>query len=210
MLITPSHFSIPCFISYVQAFSQNAQYCLKDCCFIFFSSLFTAWFCWDGHDRLWCSEVVLCCDIYTFSLNPICFVPSASHSSPATSICFLPICHTSTPLPWHKAAAQLRFPAWWTSFPTNQKLTTTGLSQLWILSCLLHAYKMKAVKKLKQIHSPSQTKTKMKTLCWNKISPCMLVCPGEKTWNKDDRHLLHSSEHYFSACWDDMKMSWWD
>lgn len=160
---------------------KNVQYCLKDCHFIFFSSLFTVQFCWDAHDRLWCSKVVVCCDIYTFHLNPIHFIPSASHSSPATSICFLPTCHMSAPLPWQKVAAPLHFPAWWTGFPTNGKLTTADLSQLWILNCLLHTYKTKAVKKLKQIHSPSQMKSKMKTLCRNKISPRTLVCPGEKT-----------------------------
>ena len=90
-----------------------------------------------------------------------------------------------------------------TSLPSRQAFPQTEnwqpqifLNQLWILNYLLHTYKTKAIKKPKQIHSPRQTKNKMKIPCWNKISPCMLVCPGEKTWNEDDRHLLHSSVHY--------------
>lgn len=143
-----------------------------------------------GAERWWCAVTS------PFCLNSIHSASSASHSSPALSICFLPTCHTSTSVPWHKAAAQLHFPAQRTGFPTNRKLTTTDLSQLWILNCLLRTYRTKAIKNPKQIHCPRQMKNKMKIHYWNKVSPCMFVCPGEKTWNEDDRHLLHRSVHY--------------
>lgn len=65
----------------------------------------------------------------TFCLNSDS-TPSASYSSPAPAICFLPSCHVHAPPHWHKAAAELHLPARWTGFHTNQKQRTTDLSQL--------------------------------------------------------------------------------
>lgn len=62
---------------------------------------------------------------------------------------------------------------------------------------LLHTYERKPITKPKETHYLWKLKTKMKMSCWNNVSgPSMLVCPGEKMWHEDNRHLLSSSSHY--------------
>lgn len=61
---------------------------------------------------------------------------------------------------------------------------------------LLHTYETKPITKPKETHFPWKPKTKMKIYCWNKVCPFVLVCPGEKMWHEDNRHLLYSSLHH--------------
>lgn len=167
-----------------------------------------------------CSEVVMCCDIWwywltvgpddlrgnnsmilrsTFCLNSDS-APSASHWSPAPAICFLPSCHMNAPPHWHKAAAELHFPARWAGFPTNQKPTATDLAQL-IAFCT--PMKQKQSQSLRKTIPRENWKPKWKYPAETRHDyPCLSV-QGRKSDTKtaDICYTAHSTTY-----WEEMKM----
>lgn len=135
----------------------------------------------------------------TFCLNSDS-APSASYSSPAPAICFLPSSYMNAPPHWHKAAAQLHLPAGWTGFHTNQKQTTTDLSQLISLFTPMKQNQSQSLRK----HIPHDNrKPKWKYTAETRYDHSCLSVQGRKFDMKttDICYIVHCT-----TCWEEMKV----
>lgn len=114
--------------------------------------------------------------------------------------CFLPSCHTNAPPHWHKAAPELHFPARWTGFPTNQKWTTTDLSQL---ITFFTAMKQKQWQSLRKPIPHDNRRPKWKYPAETSYDHLCLSVQGRKcdTKTTDICYIVHCT-----MCWEEMKM----